>query len=112
MTATSCTAPHALMDRIESFASVVRATETYLKLRGQRASNLTTDGNLQAVSADIARHLQWGTADRSLPRVVATMDDPRFATTADRYFETTLLRYPQERASNLTTRMPSQRARS
>ena len=84
---------NALMDRIESFASVVRATETYLKLRGQRASNLTTDGNLQAVSADIARHLQWGTAD---DRIVATMDDPRFATTADRYFETTLLRYPQD----------------
>ena len=84
---------NASMDRIESFASVVRATETYLKLRGLRASNLTTDANLQAVSADIARHLQWGAAD---DRIVATMDDPRYATTADRYFETTLLRYPKD----------------
>ena len=48
---------------------------------------------MQAVSADIAKHLQWGDAD---DRIVATMDDPRLAHTGDLHFETTLLRYPQD----------------
>ena len=93
-----CRADHgdnASMDRIESFASVVRSTEAYLKLRGLEASKLTTDANLQAVSGDIAKHLQWGEAD---DRIVATMDDPGSASTGDLHFETTLLRYPDANA--------------
>ena len=91
-----CRADHgdnASMDRIESFASVVRETETYLKLRALRASLLATEGDIQAVSGDIAKHLRWGEAD---DRIIATMDDPRVANTGDLHFETTLLRYPRD----------------
>ena len=81
------------MDRIESFASVVRETETYLKLRTLRASRLRTEGDIQTVSADIAKHLRWGDPDE---RIIATMDDPMYANTGDLHFETTLLRYPKD----------------
>ena len=83
----------ASMDRIESFASVVRATGSYLALRGVQASNLVSDALLQAVSDDIAKHLQWGDVDE---KIVATMNDPRYASTGDLHFETTLLRYPKD----------------
>ena len=92
-----CRADHgddASMDRLESFASVVRATEKYLKLQNIKASSLTTEANIETVSADIATHLAWGAADE---QIIATMDDPRYASSADRYFETTLLRYPKDK---------------
>ena len=91
-----CRADHgdnASMDRIESFASVVRATETYLELRNLRASRLATEANVQAVSADITKHLQWGDVNE---QIAATMDEPAVAHTGDLRFETTLLRYPHD----------------
>jgi len=86
------------MDRIESFASVVRATEAYLKLREFKASNLRTDARIQATSDDIARHLQWDDAE---DRIIAIMDDPATTSTDDLHFETTLLRYPADPKCNL-----------
>ena len=94
-----CRADHgddASMNRIESFASVVRETERYLKLRALRASRLKTEGDIQAVSADVAKHLRWGEAD---DRIVATMGDPSHVSTGDLHFETTLLRYPNDRSA-------------
>ena len=86
------------MDRIESFASVVRATEAYLKLREIKACSLRTDASILATSADIAQHLQWDEAD---DRIVAIMNDPATASTDDLHFETTLLRYPSDPESKL-----------
>ncbi len=79
--------------RIESFASVVRATETYLQLRGIAARDLRTDAALQATGADIAHHLQWDDTDNPIH---ARMDDPATVSTADRHFETTLRRFPAD----------------
>ncbi len=85
--------------RIETFASVVRATADYLARRGIDVRRRTTDETMEAVSADIARHLQWTDARE---RVVAVMDDPAESSTWDRDFQTTLLRYPKN--ANATTR--------
>ncbi|MYA18075.1 MAG: hypothetical protein F4Z28_15625, partial [Gammaproteobacteria bacterium] len=86
----------ASLDRLESFASVVRATENYLLKRGIKANGLTTDATTEAVSADIAKHLVWSDADE---RIVAALHDPALASTAERQFDTTLLRYPEHEAA-------------
>ena len=88
------------LSRLESFASVVRAVEAYLKTRGIRATQLTTEANIQVVSADIAKHLVWSDTQA---RIIAAMDSPDHAILAGLHFETTLLRYP-EREGNLTAR--------
>ena len=49
----------ASLSRLESFASVVKATDVYLQERGIQARKLTTDASIEAVSADIAKHLEW-----------------------------------------------------
>ena len=88
------------LSRLESFASVVRAVEAYLKTRGIRVTQLTTEANIQVVSADIAKHLMWSDTQA---RIIAAMDSPDHANLAGLHFETTLLRYP-EREGNLTAR--------
>ena len=90
----------ASMSRLESFASVVRATDVYLQERGIQARKLTTDAGVEAVSADIAKHLEWSDEKE---RIIAAMDDPAYADTGSTSFETTLLRFP-EQESSLTTR--------
>ena len=79
--------------RLESYASLVRATESWLALRGLCACRLTTDANIAAASADIVKHIDWTTPGE---RIVAIMDDPAWATTEGQFFKTKLLRYPRE----------------
>ena len=83
----------ASLSRLESFASVVKATEVYLQERGIEARKLTTDAATEAVSADIAKHLEWSDQKE---RIVAVMDEPAFADTAATRFETTLLPFPDQ----------------
>ncbi len=83
----------ASLSRLESFASVVNATEAYLRERGILARKLTTDAGIEAVSADIATHLEWSDEKE---RIIAAMDDPALADTAGASFETTLLRFPEQ----------------
>jgi len=78
---------------MESFASVVRATETYLQFQALQARDHRTDAGLQAISDDIVHHLQWDDANDP---ILAIMDDPATVSTADRHFETTLLRFPAD----------------
>ena len=84
------------LSRLESFASVVRAVEAYLPLRDIHATQLTTDALVEAVSADIVKHLDWSDAQE---RIVAVLDDPDHVNTGARGFETTLLRYPEQDGS-------------
>lgn len=86
----------ATLSRLESFASVVKATDAYLQERGIQARALTTDEGIEAVSADIARHLEWSDEKE---RIIAVMEEPAFADTATTGFETTLLRFPEQEGS-------------
>ena len=90
----------ASLNRLESFASVVKATEVYLQGRGIEARKLTMDATIEAVSADIAKHLEWSDQKE---RIIAVMDEPAFADTAATRFETTLLRFP-EHVGSMTVR--------
>lgn len=85
--------------RLETFVSVVRATEEYLNRRRIDVRTLNTEETVAAVSAHIAENLLWA---KSKERIVAVMDDPAEASTWDRDFETTLLRYPENEST--TTR--------
>ncbi len=86
----------ASLSRLESFASVVKATDVYLQERGIQARTLTTDAGIEAVSADIAKHLEWSDEKE---RIIAVTDDPAFADTSATSFETTLLRFPEQEGS-------------
>lgn len=86
----------ASLSRLESFASVVKAVDVYLQERGIQARKLTTDASIEAVRADVARHLKWSDEKE---RIIAVMGDPAFVDTVATSFETTLLRFPEQEGS-------------